>query len=125
MQPAGRSVTFTPEPGPFTIAFDACPAGGTLTVIAVAGAPASATATPPTLDRPAARAAGGDLLVLSAGVRVRNAPTVTANYEVRVPSAVRRVQVRLPGCAGAATDTSFDRISGRTVTLPLAGRPIG
>jgi hypothetical protein len=56
-------VTFTPAPGPFTIAFDARPTGGTLTVIAVAGAQASATH--PAGRRPPADAAA-DLLVLPA-----------------------------------------------------------
>jgi hypothetical protein len=111
-------VTFTPEPGLFTIRFDARPATGTLTLIAVASAQASATARPVT---DAATSAGvGDLLVLPTGVRVRNAGITAADYRVSVPATFGRVHVHFDASAGApAVDTLVD-LTHLPTKFPLA-----
>jgi hypothetical protein len=101
-------VSFTPEPGPFTITFDARPASGTLRLTADSGARAAATVT---------GAAGEELVVLPAGLRVRNRAASTADYRVTVPASTPRVRLRFDALAA---DTLVTVHTGRTVILPLA-----
>jgi hypothetical protein len=118
--PSTFTVTFALEPGsgPFTVAFDARPAGGTLRVTtdtarAAAGGRVRATAT---------GATGDELLVLPAGLRVRNRPTSTADYAFVVPPGTGRVRLRFGAAAtgGATSDTLLTLGAAGTATVPLA-----
>jgi hypothetical protein len=84
---SGARVQFTPQGTTFTLEVATPQAGGAVEVRRAAGASATAEQT-----------GGGeqaDLLVLPAGVRIRNAPGATADYRVTVPASVRTVRVRV------------------------------
>ena len=84
---SGARVQFTPQGTVFTLEVAATQAAGALEIRRAGGATATA--------EQLGGAPQADLLVLPAGVRIRNAPGSTADYRVIVPATARTVRVRI------------------------------
>ena len=92
----GATISFAPTGATFTLRFDSLPEAGSLRVITT---PATAIS---------ARVAGGagtggdEMVVLPGEIRVRNAGTARASYELSLPASVTRLRVIVAGV------TAFD-----------------
>ena len=105
---SGARVQFTPQGAAFTLEVAAPQAAGAVEVRRAAGASATAEQT--------GGGAQAELLVLPAGVRIRNAPGATADYRVTVPASVRTVRVRV-GERRETTLTADEVAAGARVEL--------
>jgi hypothetical protein len=105
---ASAQVRFVPAGSELRVEVAHPQAAGALTLVPASGASA------------AAEVVGGpsvELLVVPSGLRIRNAPGLSAEYRVEVPSAVRRVRVRV----GDGREMVVDRsdIPAEGTRLPL------
>jgi hypothetical protein len=97
-------VQFTPAEAEFTLEFASRPSAGAVIVERTGGSQAVVE-----------MLQGGDeaeLLVLPAGVRVRNTPASTSDYRVRMPASVHTLRMRIAG--GAPTVLRGDAIAAGT-----------
>ncbi|HEX8696096.1 MAG TPA: hypothetical protein VF746_27010 [Longimicrobium sp.] len=105
--PAAASVRFVPAGSTFTVEVEHAQGAGGLTLVRVAGENATAEV-----------AAGeAELLVLPAGLRIRNAAGSAAEYRVGVPAGVRRVTVRVAGGRTTTVEASRIGAEGRRIGL--------
>jgi len=97
-QQATSLVSFVPQGDAFLIDFLHTQSRGALSVVV------------DTVSSASARVMGGDgmdeLIVLQAGLRVRNRTTSAASYELRLPQSLRAIEVRIAGRTVATFSTA-------------------
>ena len=96
-RPVNR-VSFVPAQGAFIVDVAARQASGRIVIERAAGISASAEVQ--------GTASGAELQVLPTGLRIVNNPSATADYVVRVPATIQRVQLRLGRERGVWTDSA-------------------
>lgn len=98
LQQATSLVSFVPQGEEFLIDFVSTQSRGTLSVVV------------DTVNSAFARVMGGDgldeLIVLQAGLRIRNRTASSASYELRLPRFLRDIEVRIAGRTVAAFSTA-------------------
>ena len=108
--PSPAAIAFVPQPGEFTVRFDAAPASGTLTLQPITGSKVDAAIT--------ARAKDENFFVLPDGLRIRNSATSVADYRLAIPPSLTRIRVQIG--AGATARTVPVRVDTRqTVRIAL------
>ena len=98
VQQASSLVSFVPQGEDFLVDFVNTQSRGTLSVVVDTGVAASA------------RVLGGDgldeLIVLQAGLRVRNRTVSSSDFELRLPPSLRNIEIRIAGRTVATFSTT-------------------